>query len=341
MDYADDHSGTGCGNWIRAPPERQNQYYPVLLINLPTWHIHMCVLGIHMWAPKNWCFQTVVLEKTLESPLDCREIKPVNPRGSQAWIFIEGTDAEAEVPIIWPPDAKIWLIRKDSDAGKDLGQEKVVTEGEIVGWYHQLNGHEFEQIPWDSEGQGSLAWCSPWGHKEQDMTEQWTTSWHICVCVYICTCVYDVCTYIKKKDWARWQSRWMCTHLLLQELQNYNLLLNNHRQENVGSHQRKTCHIEVQRRSPSKTVGGAKSHLESHPTPARDAQKGSNESLCAPAPETPQRQSQTCLWVFECLLWRHGSAMACCGDRGSACSRPRAHSVWHKPCWRRSPLTPL
>ena len=150
MDYADDHSGTGCSDWIRAPLERQNQCYPVLLINLPTWHICMCVLGIHIWAPKNWCFQNVVLEKTLESRLDRREVKPVNPKGNQAWIFTGGTDAEADVPIIWPPDAKSWLIRKDSDTGQDWGQEKVVTEDEMVGWHHQLNGHESEQILWDS-----------------------------------------------------------------------------------------------------------------------------------------------------------------------------------------------
>ena len=95
------------------------------------------------WAHKNWCFWTVVIEKTLESPLDCKEIKPVHPEGNQSWIFIGRTDAEAEIP--WPPDAKNWLIRKDSDAGKDWGQEeKGTTEDEMVGWYQWLNGHEFE-----------------------------------------------------------------------------------------------------------------------------------------------------------------------------------------------------
>ena len=133
----------------------------------------------------------------------------------------------------------------------------------------------------------------------------------------------------------------MCVHLLLRELQNYNSLLNNHRQENVGSHQRKTCHIEVQRRSPSKTVGGAKSHLESHPSPPGMLRRAQMKPCVHQHPETPQRQNQTCLWVLECLLWRHGSAMSCCGDRGPDCSRPGSHSVWHKPCWRRSPLTPL
>ena len=97
------------------------------------------------WAPKNWCFWTVALEKTLESPLDCKEIQPVHPKGNQSWIFIERTDTEAETPILWLPDAKNWLIGKDPDAGKDWGQEeKRMTEDEMVEWHHRLNGHEFE-----------------------------------------------------------------------------------------------------------------------------------------------------------------------------------------------------
>ena len=122
-------------------------------------------------GPKNRCFQSVVLEKTLESPLDSKKIKPVNLKGNQPWIFIGRTDAEAETPILWPPDMKSWLTGKDPDAGKDRGQgEKWVTEDEVVGWHHQVNGHEFEQILGESEGQGSLASCSPWGCKESDMT---------------------------------------------------------------------------------------------------------------------------------------------------------------------------
>ena len=118
------------------------------------------------YAPKNGCFWTVVLEKTLERPLDCKEIKPVNPKGNQSWIYIGRTDAEAEAPILWLPDAKSWLIRKDPDAGKDWGQEKKgVTEDEMVGWYHWLNGHECEQTAGDGEGLGSLACCSPWGRR--------------------------------------------------------------------------------------------------------------------------------------------------------------------------------
>ena len=125
------------------------------------------------WAPKNWCFWTVVLEKTLESPLDCKEIKPVNPKENQPWIFVGRTDAEAETPILWPPDAKNRLIGKDPDAGKDWGQEeKGMAEDEMVGWYHWVDGHEFEQAPGVTDGQGSLACCSPCSCKESDTTEQ-------------------------------------------------------------------------------------------------------------------------------------------------------------------------
>ena len=124
------------------------------------------------WAPKTWCFWTVVLEKTLESPLDCKEIKPISPKGNQSWIFIVRTDAEAEALILWPPDAKNWLIGKDPDAGKGWRQEeKWKTENEMVGWRHQLDGHELEQAPGVGNGKGSLACCSPWGRKELDMTE--------------------------------------------------------------------------------------------------------------------------------------------------------------------------
>ena len=123
------------------------------------------------WALKNWCFQTV-LEETLEIPLDCK-IKPVNPYGNHSWIFIERTDAKAEAPILWSPEMKSWLIGKDADDGKDRRQEeKGETEDEMAGWHHWLNGHEFEQTPRDSEGQGSLACCSPWGRR---VTHNWAT----------------------------------------------------------------------------------------------------------------------------------------------------------------------
>ena len=125
------------------------------------------------WVLKNWCFWTVVLEKTLENPLDCKDIKLVNPKGNQPWIFIGRTDAEAVAPILWPPDVKNRLIEKDPDAEKDWGQEKKgVTEDEIVGWHHWLDRHEFEQTPGAGEGQGSLACCYPWGCKDSNMTEQ-------------------------------------------------------------------------------------------------------------------------------------------------------------------------
>ena len=123
-------------------------------------------------ALKNWCFWTVVLEKTLESPLDCKEIQPVHPKENHSWIVIGRTDAEAETPILWPPDAKNRLLGKDPDVGKDWRQEeKAMAEDEMVGWHHQLNGHEFEQAPGAGDGQGSPACCSPQGRKQSDTTE--------------------------------------------------------------------------------------------------------------------------------------------------------------------------
>ena len=118
-----------------------------------------------------------MLEKTLESPLDCKEIKPVNPKGNQSWIFFGRTDAKAKAPVLWPPDVRNWLNGKDPDAGKDWRQEeRGMTEDETIGWHHRLDGHEFEQAPGVGHGQGSLACCSPWGHKESDTTERlnWT-----------------------------------------------------------------------------------------------------------------------------------------------------------------------
>ena len=145
---------------------------------------HVCMWELDYeegWVQRNWCFWTVVLEKTLESPLDCKEIKPVNLKWNQSWIFTGKFDAKAEAPILWPPDAKNWLIGKDPDAGKDWKQEeKGMTEDEMVGWHHWLDGHEFEEAPRAGNGQGGLASCSPWGLKESDMTEQlnWTECTH-------------------------------------------------------------------------------------------------------------------------------------------------------------------
>ena len=124
------------------------------------------------WVPTNWSFWTVVLEKTLENPLDCKEIQPLNPKGNQSWILIGSTDAKAEAPILWLWEWKNWLIGKDSDAGKDWRQEeKGMTEDEMVGWHHWFDEHEFEQAPGVGDGLGRLACCSPWGLKESDMTE--------------------------------------------------------------------------------------------------------------------------------------------------------------------------
>ena len=129
------------------------------------------------WMPKNWCFWIVVLEKTLENPLDCRKNKPVNPKGNQHWIFIGR-------PILWPPDAKNWLIGKAPDAGKDWSQEKGATGDEMVVWHHWIIGHESEQTPADSEGQGSLACCSSWGCSVRHKLVTEKQQQHRCVSVY-------------------------------------------------------------------------------------------------------------------------------------------------------------
>ena len=129
------------------------------------------------WEPRNWCFWTVVLEKTLESLFDCKEIQPVYPR-DQSWVFIGRTDVEAETPIFQPPDTKNWLILKDPDAGKVWGQvEKGTTEDEMVGWPHRLNGHEFGYTLGVCNGQGSLVCCGSWGRKESNMTDWTELNW--------------------------------------------------------------------------------------------------------------------------------------------------------------------
>ena len=141
------------------------------------------------WTLKNWWFWTVVLEKTLESPLDCKEIQPVHPKGNQPWIFIGRTDAEAETPILWPPDGENWLIWKDPDAGKDWGQEEKGTiEDEMVGCHYRLNGHGFGWTPGVGDGQGGPACCSSWGHKESDMTERLNWTELNCEFIYVWTC---------------------------------------------------------------------------------------------------------------------------------------------------------
>ena len=155
--------------------------FSVVTYTCESWTLRFgCLSAIDLdqgWALKNWCFWTVMLEKTLESPLDSKGIKPVNPKGNQSWIFTGRTDAEVEASTLWPSDAKWWLIGKDPDAGKDWGwEEKGVTEDEMVGWHHWLNGHEFEQTQEDSGEQGSLA-C--WVHgvtKSRTQLSSWTTT---------------------------------------------------------------------------------------------------------------------------------------------------------------------
>ena len=129
------------------------------------------------WAPKNWCFWTVVLEKTLESPLDCKEVQPDHSKGDQSWVFFGRNDAKAETPVLWPSHAKSWPTGKDSDAGTDWEQEeKGTTKDEMAGWHHRLSGREFEWTPGDGDGQGGLVCCNSWDHKELDKTERlnWT-----------------------------------------------------------------------------------------------------------------------------------------------------------------------
>ena len=125
------------------------------------------------------------LEKTFESPMDCKESQPVHSKGDQSWVSFGRNDAKAETPVLWPPHAKNWLIGKDSDAGRDWGQgEKGTTEDEMAGWHHQLDGREFEWTPGVGDGQGGLACCNSWGHKELDMTEQlyWT---ELSLCLFL------------------------------------------------------------------------------------------------------------------------------------------------------------
>ena len=168
--------------------------FPVVVYGCESWTIKKAE------CQKNWCFWTVVLEKTLESPLDCKEIQPVHPKGNQSWLFIGRTDAEAETPILRPPYAKNWLIGKDSDAGRDWEQEeKGTAEDEMAGWHHRLNGHKFEWTPGVGDGQGGLSYCNSWSHKESDTTERlnWT-----------------------ELNWRTKQGRpsfnfWLCSHLVV------------------------------------------------------------------------------------------------------------------------------
>ena len=152
---------------------------------------------LESWVQKNWHLWTVVFKKTLESPLDCKEVQTVHPKGNQSWIFIGRTDAEAEIPTLWPPNSMNWLIGKDPDTGKDRRQEeKGTTEGEIVGWHHCLDGHEFEQAPGVGDGQGSLVFCSPWGHKELDANELTLIEPYVhLVTVWVQSAMFPLCNF--------------------------------------------------------------------------------------------------------------------------------------------------
>ena len=142
---------------------------------------HVCMWELdceESWVLKYWCFWTMVLDKTVESSLDCKEIQPVHSKGDQPWVFFGRNDAKAETPVLWLPRVKSWLIGKDSDAGRDWGQEeKGMTEDEMAGWHHWLDGCESVWTPGDGDGQGGLACCDSWGRKELDMTERlnWLT----------------------------------------------------------------------------------------------------------------------------------------------------------------------
>ena len=148
--------------------------FPVVMYGCASWTVKKA----ECWridAFELWCFWTV--EKTLESPLDCKEIQPVHSKGDQSWVFFGRKDAKAETPVLWPPHVKSWLIGKNSDAGRDWGQEeKGTTEDEMAGWHHQLDGYEFEWTPGVGDGQGSLVCCNSWGGNESDTTERlkWT-----------------------------------------------------------------------------------------------------------------------------------------------------------------------
>ena len=164
------------------------------------------------WAPENWYFFTVVFEKTLESPLDCKEIQPVHSEGDQSWVFIRRSDVEAETPVLWPPDVKSWLIWKYPLAWKVWGQEeKGTTEDEMIGWHHRLNGHEFGWNLGVGDGQGGLECCCSWDRKELDTTERlnWT-DWLVDQCIESsCQC--------RRHGFDRWVGKnllekWMVTH---------------------------------------------------------------------------------------------------------------------------------
>ena len=169
-------------------------YYLLLLLAYWVWELDYK----ESWAQKNWCFWTVVLEKTLESPLDCKEIQPVHSEGDQPWVFFGRNDAKAETPVLWLPDTKSWLIGKDPDAGRDWGQEeKGMTEDEMAGWHHWLDVCDSEWISGVGDGQGGLTCCNSWGLKKLDKTERlkWTeVNWPFILPSYTPSCGSICCS---------------------------------------------------------------------------------------------------------------------------------------------------
>ena len=166
-------------SWKMVFTEYYRGFFSVSTVSVPNLYLIFCQTTISLdceesWASKNWWFWTVVLGKTLESPLDCKEIQPVHSKGDQSWVFIGRTDAKAETPILWPPDAKNWLIWKNLDAGRDWGQEKGTTEPEMAGWHHWLDGCESEWTQGVGDGQGGLPCCDSWGRKGLDTLSDWT-----------------------------------------------------------------------------------------------------------------------------------------------------------------------
>ena len=166
-----------------------NIFFNSTWIPLKLWFFQRSCMGVRvgLWrklSTEELMLWIVALEKTLESPLDCKEIQPIHPKGYQSWVFIGRTDVEAETPILWPPDVRSWLIWKDPDAVRDWGrEEKGTTQDEMVGWHHWLDGHGFGWTPAVGDGQGGLACCSSWSHKESDTTESlnWLTDWTCCL----------------------------------------------------------------------------------------------------------------------------------------------------------------
>ena len=178
------------------------------------------------WAPKNLCFWAVVLEKTLESPLDCKEMQPVHSKGDQPWVFFGRNDAKAETPVLWPPHAKSWLIGKDPDAGRNWGQEeKGMTEDEMAGWHHRLDGREFEWTPGVGDGQGGLACCNSWGCKESDTTEwlNWTEHTEYTHTQYFSTYLVSNKSQNKDLSWSLLKGEYTLGIVTVQVLSNSHL----------------------------------------------------------------------------------------------------------------------